>query len=373
MSTHAGSKTVNFLRGVPADEALEQLVALVSSGYEKAVRRYGTDVLQYGHFTGFQPLRELIARMHGVTPERVIAGNGGMEVISLFFKSLPARSEILIEETTYDRVVIDAQRYGHKVTGVPMGPEGVALDAFEKQVKSTAAAAFYGIPFHHNPTGVTYTPENRKAVEAVCRKNDLLCAWDICYEALRYDGSPNEPVAVSDWGPILFSSFTKTITPGTKCGYMVVPRKLVDLLTNVLSNTRLNPNLPSQAFISEFIAAGAYAEFLNTLRRLYRPRMDALNAALRAHFPGRGSPEITGGFFATLTLNGINRDNEPAFISAAREAGVNVSAAWDAVAPNLREAKRNSGLFIRLTFPACEPEMISWGISKLKDVEESFK
>lgn len=81
-------QSINFLRGVPAEETLSRLIPMASEGYEKVIQRYGTDVLQYGHFTGFKPPRDLIGSIHRVPPERVIVGNGGLEVISLFFKSL---------------------------------------------------------------------------------------------------------------------------------------------------------------------------------------------------------------------------------------------------------------------------------------------
>ena len=144
---------------------------------------------------------------------------GGMEMISLFFKALPPKSTILIEEATYDRVISDA---------------------------------------------------------------------------LRYDGTANLPIAVDAWGPVLMSSFTKTISPGTKCGYMVVPASLVGEVENVVSNTRLNPNLPTQAFVADFIDSGRYADYLAYLRDLYRPRMEALNTALATHFPGAAGAPVTG-------------------------------------------------------------------------------
>lgn len=372
MSAESNQRTINFLRGVPAREALERLIPDVSKGYERAIRRYGVNVLQYGHFVGFKPLRDILGQMHGVDPDRIIAGNGGMEVISLFFKSLPRQSTILIEETTYDRVVTDALRYGHRLIGVPLGREGIDLDVFARQVNSSSAAAFYGIPFHHNPTGLNYSVENRKAVEAICRENGLLCAWDVCYETLRYDGIKNEPVAVSDWGPILFSSFTKTISPGTKCGYMVIPAYQVALLTDVLSNTRLNPNLPTQAFIADFIESGKYTDYLDSVCQMYKSRMDALNNAMAANFPAQAAPKLSGGFFATLCFEKVGTDREAEFIAAAQQAGVNISAAWGAVAPDMRDTKKKEGMFIRLTFPACEADLISWGFQKLKEVESNF-
>ena len=135
-------QSINFLRGVPADEALSRLIPMASEGYEKVIRRYGTDVLQYGHFAGFKPLRDLIGSLHGVDPERVVAGNGGMEVLSLFFKSLPRESNIIVEGLSYDRVLLDAKRYGHHLIGVKLTPEGVDLNQFRDAVNTEHGCGF---------------------------------------------------------------------------------------------------------------------------------------------------------------------------------------------------------------------------------------
>jgi len=365
-------QSINFLRGVPAEEALSRLIPMASEGYEKVIRQYGTDVLQYGHFTGFKPLRDLIGSLHRVSPERVIVGNGGLEVISLFFKSLPRESHIIVEEASYDRAVLDAKCYGHRLIGVKLTPGGIALDQFRDVVNKGAVAAFYGIPFHQNPTGINYTEAIRKDVERICREHGILCVWDICYQELRYDGKKNGSIEVSEWGPILTSSFTKTISPGTKCGYMIVPHHYVRHLSGIIANTRINPNLPTQAFIADFMESGKYGAFVKYLRDLYRPRMEALNSAVDSHFPGAFPVAITGGFFAPLTLKNISSEKETSFIEAAKQAGVGVAAAWDAIPPNCKEERRKKGLFIRLTFPAFEPDKIAWGISKLKETAEHF-
>jgi DNA-binding transcriptional MocR family regulator len=365
-------QSINFLRGVPSEDALSRLIPIVSEGYEKVIRQYGTNVLQYGHFTGFKHLRDLIGSLHDVTPERVIVGNGGLELISLFFKSLPRESNIIIEEASYDRVLLDAKRYGHHLIGVKLTPEGVDLNQCRDVVNKVTAAAFYGIPFHQNPTGINYTEENRKAVERVCRENEILCVWDVCYQDLRYDGKANGSIEVSEWGPILTSSFSKTISPGTKCGYMIVPRHYVEHLSRIITNTRINPNLPTQAFIADFIESGRYDDYLEYLCKLYKPRMEALNSALNTQFTGAFPVTITGGFFVSLTLENISSDQEASFIECAKEAGVGIAAAWDAVAPNFSEEMREKGLFVRLTFPAYEPTKIEWGISKLKETTNLF-
>ncbi|MBT3487829.1 MAG: PLP-dependent aminotransferase family protein [Desulfobacula sp.] len=366
-------KSINFLRGVPAEEALSKLIPMASKGYKKAITNYGTDVLQYGHFNGFKPLKDLIGTMHHVDPERIIVGNGGMEVISLLFKSLPKQSNIIVEEMTYDRVIHDAQRYGHNLIGVELTQTGLNIDQLKEVIRKTSFSAFYGIPFHQNPTGIDYTPENRNAVESICKANNIFCIWDICYEPLRYDGKHNEPIAVSEWGPILVSSFTKTISPGTKCGYMVLPEKIIKEMTKIVANTRLNPNLPTQGFIVDFIQSGEYNDYLNYLCTLYKPRMDALNTSLNTNFPGAFPVVIKGGFFSCITLEAIPFEKEEIFQTSALEAGVGVAPAWDAVAPNLREEKQKKGLCVRLTFPAYDAQEIQWGIAKLKQVEELMR
>jgi len=365
-------KSVNFLRGIPAREALEKMIPAVSKGYETAVLKYGTEVLQYGHFTGFKPLREIIAGLHGVDANRVVAGNGGLEVISLFFKSLPRQSLILVEEASYDRVLLDALRYGHRLAGVPLTRGGVDLDWFKEIVSRVKPTVFYGIPFHQNPFGITYSKDNRKAVEEICRENNVVCLWDVCYQSLRYDGKANDAIEISDWGPVLTSSFTKTISPGTKCGYIIVPEAYVNHFTQVIANTRINPNLPTQAFIADFIQSGRYDEYLHYLTRLYRPRMEALNHALKTHFPETFPHVVTGGFFAVLTFPHVSREKEAAFMESALKKGVSIAPAWDAVAPDFRSDFEKKGLFVRLTFPALDPETIEWGIFKLKETADSF-
>jgi DNA-binding transcriptional MocR family regulator len=108
---------------------------------------------------------------------------------------------------------------------------------------------------------------------------------------------------------------------------------------------------------------------LDYICRLYKPRMDALNEALNTHFPSAFTTDISGGFFTGLTLVKIKPEQERSFINAAKEAGIGIAAAWDAVAPNCRDLKRKKGLFMRLTFPAFKPDLITWGISTLKKVE----
>jgi DNA-binding transcriptional MocR family regulator len=100
--------------------------------------------------------------------------------------------------------------------------------------------------------------------------------------------------------------------------------------------------------------------------------MEALNHALKTHFPEASPHAVTGGFFAALTFPRVTKENEAAFLASAREKGVSIAPAWDAVAPDFRANFTKKGLFVRLTFPALDPETIELGILKLKETADSF-
>ena len=100
--------------------------------------------------------------------------------------------------------------------------------------------------------------------------------------------------------------------------------------------------------------------------------MDALNSSIKTYLSEASQVEITGGFFAALTLANISNKNEKAFLESVKNLGVNISPAWDTIAPNFKDEKKEKGLFTRLTFPAFKPDEIEYGIAKIKEAAEKF-
>jgi 2-aminoadipate transaminase len=372
---------ISFLRGVPAEEALEAVSEKVANSYGEVVRKYGAQILQYqspgvADFNGFIPLRQTLARRFGIEgdPSRqVICLNGGMEVLSMLLKSFPRGSRIAMEALTYDRALVDALRYEHEVVGVPFTSEGVDLDVLEKELSARGVALFYRIIYHQNPTGLVSTLKNIEAAAEICAAYNTLYVCDIAYYELRYDGQKNPGLNLSKHtNTCLIGSFTKTIAAGTKCGFGVFPEAVVERVTPVIANTRLNPNYPTQAVIYHMIDSGEYDRHLDYLTDLYRPRLEAFNTALSRCFPELEVLQPKGGFFSGIWLPGIQ--DETAFIAAAEAKGVNIAPAnvfppgW---AQHYRE--RNRGPFFRLTFPALKPESITKGIELLGETYREEK
>ena len=364
---------ISFLRGVPADEALAAITDIVAQGYAKALKNFGHQLLQYQtpgvtDFNGFIPLREALAHRFGLSGDgnkRVICFNGGMEVFSLLLKSFPRGTRVAIEALTYDRALADVLRYEHKVVGIPFGLDGIDLDVLEKELSKGDIKLFYRIIYHQNPTGLDSTMENIEAAAQLCARYNALYVCDIAYYELRYDGKKNRLLDLSKFPTTcLIGSFTKTLSPGTKCGFGIFPEDVVKQLTPVIANTRLNPNYPTQAMIHHVIASGEYDKYLEYLADLYRPRLEALNRSLEEHFPEPERRPVTGGFFTGIWLAGIQ--DEAAFIEAAKVKGVTIAPAA-VFAPGWKTHywKKEGGPFFRLTFPSVTPENIAEGVARL--------
>lgn len=361
---------ISFLRGVPAEEALDAVKETVAAGYQDALEHYGARVLQYStpgtaDFNGFVPLKETLGARYGVegsAANRVICFNGGMEVFSLLLKSFPRGSRVAMEALTYDRALSDALRYEHKVVGIPFAADGVDLNALEEELAAGETKLFYRIIYHQNPTGLDSTLANIETAAELCARHGVLYVCDIAYYELRYDGQPNLLPGLAKYpNTCLIGSFTKTLSPGTKCGFGIFPEGIVEQLTPVIANTRLNPNYPTQAMVHEVMSSGKYDDYLAYLNQLYRPRMDILNESLAQHLPDVEVPHLTGGFFAGIWLAGI--DDETGFISAVEANGCKIASA-NVFAPGFAEKCRSekNGPFFRLTFPALKPEAIQEGV-----------
>jgi 2-aminoadipate transaminase len=364
---------ISFLRGVPAEEALETVAGIVEKNYVKALREYGARLLQYqipglSDFNGFIPLKKSLADRYGIDGDpsrRVICFNGGLEAFSFILKAFPRGSRIAMEAMTYDRSLADALRYEHEVAGIPLTKEGVDLDALEQTLSSGKVRLFYRIIYHQNPTGIDSTLENIEEAARICARYNTLYVCDIAYYELRYDGLKNPlPDLTANPALCLIGSFTKTLTAGAKCGFGIFPEKVVDQLAPVIANTRINPNYPTQAMIHKVIASGEYDEYLRYLVGLYRPRMDALNRSLLRYLDDIEVPQVTGGFFMGIWLPGIG--DEEGFVKAAKARGVNIATA-NVFCPGWKKVLQEShnGPFFRLTFPSIKSEDIEQGIERI--------
>jgi len=353
---------ISFARGAPAPECLDQ--ALIGDCARAALERDGITILSYGTGGGYGPLRELLAERHGVAPGRVFLTTGGLQGF-VFYAAVqlalrPGR--VLVEAPTYDRPLKILARDGAEVVTIAMDDEGLDLDALEAELRKGGPISFlYTIPTFQNPSGRTIGVERRRRLAELAAEHDLPVLEDDPYGLVRYDGEPLPSIHEIEGGQkVTFtSSFSKTVAPGLRIGYFVVPQELAAAYDDRAVSTYISPSLLPQATVHELMHRGAFEPNLERVRGLLKARKDAMLAALAAEMPEGtrwSSPE--GGYFLWLDFAG---DVDAAhLLTRASEAGVTFVRGADFF-PNASGGWSSA----RLAFSYETPERIAEGVALL--------
>jgi 2-aminoadipate transaminase len=346
--------TISFARGVPAPECIP--VDLLADCARSAVERDGATVLSYGSPAGYEPLREWIAERHGVEPARVLVTNGSLQGL-VFLAQRFAGGRVLVEAPTYDRPLKILAAEQVEVAGVAMDDEGLEIEALEETLRSSGEVSFlYTIPTFQNPSGRTLTGERRRRLVNLAREHDLLVLEDDPYGLVRFEGEAPPTLFELDGGErvIYSSSFSKTIAPGLRVGYFVLPSGLESEVEALAVSTYITPALLGQATVFEFLRRGSFEANLDRIRPMLAARRDAMLEALGRELPHAHWSRPEGGYFIWLELA---EDVDAAeLLSRAGSAGVSfVPGADFGGAPNTA----------RLAFSFVSPDEIREGVRRL--------
>ena len=351
--------TINFTRGVPANESfpIEELVEAARTAFEEQ----GTAMLQYGPAPGFGPLREWLAEWQGVSADRVLTGNGSLQIIEFLCLLLVKPGDVVVTEApTYDRTIGLLRRHGAKVVGVPLEADGPNIEALERALGAGAPRFFYTIPDFQNPSGGTCSAAKRKQIVELVERHGVLLVEDAPYRLLRYRGR-EEPTLyqLAPERTLHMSSFTKLIAPGVRTGFMVGDPKVVAKLAKVAEDTYISPGYVAQAITYQWCRRGLLAPQIERLKQLYAPRLDACLSAIDAYMPEAVATRPDGGFFISLTL--------PEGVSATQVRGLAANRGLN-LADGLAFFPEGGGeRFLRLPFCALTPDEIDDGVKRLSE------
>ena len=300
-------RTISFARGAPAPECLAP--GLLAECVTAALERDGTAILSYGAGGGYGPLREWLAERHGVRPGRVVITAGGLQGFAFYAAELLERrpGRVLVEGPTYDRPLKILGRHAAEVVALPMDDKGLDPEAFERELARGGDVAFvYTIPTFQNPSGRTLPAERRRRLAELAAAHGVPVLEDDPYGRVRYEGDAPPSVHELEGGRLVTytSSFSKTVAPGVRVGWFVLPEELAGPFEERAVSTYISPSFLGQAAVHELIAGGAFEPNLERIIGLLRARRDAMLAALERELGGTGAswsrPE--GGYFVWLDL-----------------------------------------------------------------------
>jgi 2-aminoadipate transaminase len=360
------TSTISFARGAPSLDIVD-----VAGLRDASVRAFESDpagTTAYGTSIGYPRLRAWIANKHGVEPERVLVTNGSMQADAFLFEQLVRPGdEVVVERPTYDRTLLSLRERGANVHAVQLQPDGIDTQALtdllagEDAVKPRLA---HIIPNFQNPAGYTLSLAKRETLVELAGRHDFFVFEDDPYVELRFSGERLPTMLSLDPERVVYaSSFSKTVCPGIRVGYLVGPVDLIAQIAKLATNTYISPNMVAQSIVYEFCASGAIEQSIERVRTALAKRALTLATALQRDLPQAEFISPEGGYFMWVTLP--EGTDVAKLFSLAGELGVAFVKGTDF----LLEGGENT---LRLAYSGVTPEQIDEGIARLAEAYRSL-
>jgi 2-aminoadipate transaminase len=349
---------ISFSRGAPSLDIVD-----IEGLKAAAVRAFDTDparIAGYGTSVGYPPLREWIAAKHNVDVEQVIVTNGSMQADAFLFDALVTPdAAVIVERPTYDRTLLGLRNRRGELHPITVEPDGLNVDQLEDVLGSGVRPTLaHIIPNFQNPAGVTLSLDKRTRLLELAARHDFTIFEDDPYLDIRFRGEQLPTMLSLDESDriVYASSFSKTVCPGTRTGYLVGPADLIKQIATMATNTYIAPNMLAQATIYQFAVSGALDKSILKVREALAERADTLVASLAEHLPNAHCNAPDGGYFLWVDL-GPDVD-VAALAPAAAQRGVQVVKGSDFVVDGGQHS-------LRLAYSGVTADRIDEGVRRL--------
>lgn len=320
-----------FVPGVPETRSFP--LATWERLERQVLKEYGTQALLHSPPQGMESLRNAIAdyvnleRGANATADRVLILTSSQQALTLCSTVLLDPGErIFTEDPMYHgaRKAFDA--VGLQCVPVPLDADGLRVDYLDQaKVKGESAKALFVTPSHQFPTGATLSLDRRLAIIEWARQHDAWILEDDYDSEFHYEGKPTACVQGLDphERTIYIGTFTKSLFPGLRIGYMVLPHELVAPMTAARTLMDGHSAPIPQLTLARFIEGGHFGTHIRTMRAVYAARRDALVALIREHLADYLEPRVpAGGMQMPCIL--LRNIQEREAVDTARRAGLDV-------------------------------------------------
>jgi GntR family transcriptional regulator/MocR family aminotransferase len=371
--TNRAEGMLSLALGAPADELMP--VDDFEAMRARALRRDRARAYNYEDPAGYEPLRRAIAAdlgRHGVlvSPDDVVVTFGAGDALTMAARLFGTTQDpVLTEAPAYFSSVLNLKRMGYSVLGFKLGVEGPDWDDLTGTLRQTQIAhpdallrrpRFVMVnPDHQNPTGLHWSMPERYRFVRMAGELDMQIIEDGAYRDLTYDGAPLVPLRALDPGVLYIGTFSKTLMPGIRIGYVVASGPLREQFITLRRIASCGGSGVTERALADYLTIGLYEAHLERIRAEYRLRRDAMHEAMCAYFP----PEVlwtcpAGGFFIWARLP----ESVPAMelFTMMMERGI-------VIAPGslFYPAENNPQKAIRFSFARHTPDTLRYAIKKI--------
>ncbi len=300
---------ISFAGGLPNPrffpvEAIAKAASDVLAGVD-------TSVLQYSTTEGYQPLRAYIAQRYHqkkgltVSADEILITNGSQQGLDLLGKVFIDKGDaVAIERPAYLGAIQAFSLYEPQFYAVPLLNDGMDTDGLRDVLDKHSVKLFHTVINFQNPSGISYSQSKREELAKLFGQYGTMVIEDDPYGELRFTGTP--PSSLRNWlggKAILLGSFSKTIAPGLRLGWVCAKREIMDKLVIAKQASDLHSNTLCQRIVHQYLLNNDADRHIATIVAAYKKQSDTMVAAIEAYFPATVSftrPE--GGMFLWVTL-----------------------------------------------------------------------
>jgi 2-aminoadipate transaminase len=354
---------ISFAGGLPAPELFPIREFKEACAY--ILEHDGARALQYGPTDGYPPLKEfLVEKMqkYGVPAEmeNVLITNGSQQALDLIGKVFINRGDVIVTEApTYLGALQAWNLFGPRYVTVPSDDDGMQVDKLEEILRREKVKFIYVLPNFHNPAGVTLAEERRYRLVEIAGKYGVPIIEDDPYGELRFEGRDLVPIIVLHKENVIYlSTFSKTLAPGIRLGWVTAPGRVIDRLIMAKQAADLHTSTFVQMVANDICQRGILKRHVQLIRKVYKERRDVMLAAMEEFFPeGVTWTRPQGGMFLWVRL--------PEKVDAAKLLRVALEEKV-AFVPGAAFFPNGGGHnTMRLNYSNASPEMIREGIRRL--------
>lgn len=359
------SDQISFARGAPSIDIVA--VDDLKASAQRAMENDPAGTFSYGTSIGYPPLREWIASKHELPPEQVIVTNGSMQADAFLFELLVEPGDlVVVEAPTYDRTLLSLKKRGAEILAIPLQEDGIDVSALASALEAGARPVLaHIIPTFQNPAGYTLSLEKRRRLLQLARQYEFVIFEDDPYIELRFEGErlPTMLSLDEDDTVVYASSFSKTVCPGIRVGYLAGPVETIAAVQKLATETYISPSMVAESIVNEFCRSGAIDNSVETVKEALRDRLGRLTSALERELPDARFSAPDGGYFLWVDLpDAVDVD---ALAAAAQERGVVFVKGTDF----LLQGGQSS---LRLAYSGVTTEQIDEGVGRLADAYRSL-
>jgi DNA-binding transcriptional MocR family regulator len=358
--------TISFARGAPSADILPH--QQVRDAAARALAEDWETALSYGVGIGHPGLCQWVAERHGnLDPPQVMIANGSLEAGAMLFGHLLGPGDrIVVEQPTYDRTLLLLRQLGVELVPVPLEADGIDLAAFEAALADGPIKLAHVIPNAHNPAGCTLSLEKRRRLVELAAEHGFWIFEDDPYRELPFEGEPLTTMLEIDEADrvVHASSFSKTVSPGIRVGYLAGPAAEIAKLAKKANETYISPNMLAESIVLDLCRSGELDRNIVFVKGELKARCDALVAALRERIPEAEFVVPGGGYFLWLDL--AEGTDTVALLAEAKSHGVSFVAGPDFMI----DGGANS---LRLSFAPVPADRADEGVSRIAAALERLR